>query len=181
MIIEKGFYFQFLCISSIKYEYDTEISIFCQALNRMRQSYFLTFIQQNIWFKISNKCSSPRRVDFFISIQFQVFYGCYSPQSFISLTIQLIFIKFPICKDIQSRRILECFKKAYLGVTEQDIKSLGIEALIAEEFKIKEEQYTIELLQCFLRNKDYYLIDLLLKYEKKNVDAQKLNELNEEA
>ncbi|CAD8208598.1 unnamed protein product [Paramecium pentaurelia] len=74
---------------------------------------------------------------------------------------------------LEKKDFLNALKIACLGVTEQDIRALGIEALIAGEFEIAR--------RCFLRNKDYQFIDLLLKYEKKNMDAQTLNELNAEA
>ncbi|CAD8070453.1 unnamed protein product [Paramecium primaurelia] len=75
-------------------------------------------------------------------------------------------------KYLEKKDFQNALKIACLGVTEQDIRTLGIEALIAGEFDIAR--------RCFLRNKDYQYIDLLQKYEKRNLDAQTLNELNAE-
>jgi len=63
-----------------------------------------------------------------------------------------------LAKFIENRDFESAYKVACMGITEQDFKYLGLEALQAGDFDVASK--------CFLRIKEMPYIELLNKYER---------------
>eukprot|EP00828_Plagiopyla_frontata_P043467 TRINITY_DN678_c0_g1_i2.p1 TRINITY_DN678_c0_g1~~TRINITY_DN678_c0_g1_i2.p1 ORF type:complete len:953 (-),score=153.20 TRINITY_DN678_c0_g1_i2:31-2889(-) len=71
---------------------------------------------------------------------------------------------YSLLKYIEKKQFNMAYKLACLGITDQDFKLLGIEALKYGEIKIAKK--------CFIRTKDFQFLELALKYEKEYENGQ---------
>jgi hypothetical protein len=65
-------------------------------------------------------------------------------------------------KYIEKKDFVKAYEIANLGITENDFKTLGIEALNNGNFEIAK--------RCFVRIMDYQFVELIEKYEREKTN-----------